>query len=1442
MPSEERRENKNILDAFTSGLGAIYLGSLAIRGYRSPLIADFLHYVNYGSLVGKAGMAPGRLIKRLAERSERGPLSSGSPSRRTIHDAEVDIRSQEAILDEPDLVKDVYALTEVQGALNSRAVANAYLERAKDYIYNKNSGHNYLSLFPHDLERVTIGEVLEDQKRWQSLIGKQSWDALFTAREKGWVKDELLLDPQIYRHRTSGRIVDTRIASRETVRRIFSIFDPFGQGRVVKSLLGANQRFAILPPPPGEARRGLQYFIGDTLYEAISVPNPEKGPADVFLKAVSNRPMKLREAQRDPLKLYSALRYGGAQVKDPEGGFFAKLQSSIGIGPAYRSRKSLIERFLIDPIKIAAGLETGEAVVYKRPFKYAAESVLGRTPAGAFFPEAFQRVTGGRVLQISGGGEIVDFNALPLKDRARILLGLHTDYEVLKKSAEMKLRSNVGTLNELDKYLPNPTGGIEGVDRAFRSTFSKEFAEPRLTGAGELSPNYAAKYYAAPKGVFPSVAELSSFLAHRVSSLTSELGLAAKPSGSPLVNIGRLIAIPIVGKAIVEAAGYADFAIEEITGVSPVKALATVYAEARVAQQKLREALGIRAVAGALESAYPGSVESEGATIFRTIGLPLLSFLGGLRRGGLRGALMGAGASYTLFGGVGLSQPSEELREEYEGLRKVPVRKGALWGFGYTPFFGSDVSYFTYSWYHKLMTDYRTKSIYGSRREYYSKYTNVFGIPFPTPHSLFGLRQILDPYALEEKHYYDRPYLETAGRFDELPIVGPILSWIDQHIPIIGKPIKRMHSGYLLGMPSVPGVLQDRSVPPSAARRLGIAPPEPQELEWEDVSDITARTRQLAAVATEPLGVYKFALQLLGVDLEGAKSYTAASAAAIGSTGREFYGLGLGGLFGLTEPVRRFLLPEFSTPYRLAQRFNPIRNTMPTFLPGVDSDFLPDRDYFIDFHTGDPFTKIPEGEARLPGAGYEALSPLHSGVSGVYDVIDKLLILSDVAPYSYAFLKTRKEVEPIMESLPEGWRKRVEMALAQRDAVVNQIFAYPRFEDRGVADLNEKSQIEGAIRDIISVPIAQQAWDVITHDVLAEIPYFGTKFFPFRDAIERYRKERIYGAEFADWRDPINTIIRPAAYDIADTNVLGAAAKGAFLGVLMSNPLTNIINPIAPLRSPSIAVPSMAAAATALSVGRHAFLDKNFIPPETEREAETFKYLDYLTYAKGRALQIAAEEVGDDALAKSYEAVARKTIVGAQSAMDIRSAMTTPDRRFLNAFLSYPESSRNRVIHSLPTYYAEALQKVWYNDYSSTNEADEETLHYFSQKPIPAEDSLVWHPSIPTAVMKIKVMEGGIGGVSDNLHRFGFMGSQIREARERFPDIHVSSVRTLNAPNFESFAHNVNHALRTQFPFDPNRPIARYHGNSSLRAARYEVTTKSDRTDRTYYYIQDLMR
>lgn len=80
------------------------------------------------------------------------------------------------------------------------------------------------------------------------------------------------------------------------------------------------------------------------------------------------------------------------------------------------------------------------------------------------------------------------------------------------------------------------------------------------------------------------------------------------------------------------------------------------------------------------------------------------------------------------------------------------------------------------------------------------------------------------------------------------------------------------------------------------------------------------------------------------------------------SMNNDFWEENLGGLGGnLSEITRRFIPKRNNS----TEYVNPIRNTMPSWMPGSN--------YMTDFKHGDPYSKVDNGEERLPGQGYERL-------------------------------------------------------------------------------------------------------------------------------------------------------------------------------------------------------------------------------------------------------------------------------------------------------------------------------------------------------------------------------------------------------------------------------------------------------------------------------------
>jgi len=80
-------------------------------------------------------------------------------------------------------------------------------------------------------------------------------------------------------------------------------------------------------------------------------------------------------------------------------------------------------------------------------------------------------------------------------------------------------------------------------------------------------------------------------------------------------------------------------------------------------------------------------------------------------------------------------------------------------------------------------------------------------------------------------------------------------------------------------------------------------------------------------------------------------------------------------------------------------------------IPNQAASWLPGDDYYVNFHVSDPFIKVEEGYARLPGAGYESLHPELTDVDPEdYPDIHKLSILADVAPYSREYNTYRQKI------------------------------------------------------------------------------------------------------------------------------------------------------------------------------------------------------------------------------------------------------------------------------------------------------------------------------------------------------------------------------------------------------------------------------------------------
>lgn len=196
-----------------------------------------------------------------------------------------------------------------------------------------------------------------------------------------------------------------------------------------------------------------------------------------------------------------------------------------------------------------------------------------------------------------------------------------------------------------------------------------------------------------------------------------------------------------------------------------------------------------------------------------------------------------------------------------------------------------------------------------------------------------------------------------------------------------------------------------------------------------DPGSVKYQAGQLGYELQELFGIYGFMFgslrESLGFgsqDMSPDKPVLQAASRGYGAE-RSFWDLNLGGLGDLPSTAEgEYGNLEFS---EIARRFIPHRRRDITEVNPLSNDigkmypWLPDAGYFINFHQGDPYATIPEGELRLPGAGYERTHQLHPDATGKYGLIDQHAILGDVAPWSQEYRAIDRVIDKSRHMLSE---------------------------------------------------------------------------------------------------------------------------------------------------------------------------------------------------------------------------------------------------------------------------------------------------------------------------------------------------------------------------------------------------------------------------------------
>lgn len=696
---------------------------------------------------------------------------------------------------------------------------------------------------------------------------------------------------------------------------------------------------------------------------------------------------------------------------------------------------------------------------------------------------------------------------------------------------------------------------------------------------------------------------------------------------------------------------------------------------------------------------------------------------------------------------LGTMENPGELKEIYSGNKFVDVRKGRFWEGGGLPYEGSDVLYSRPHAYHLLMTRAEEKSIWGEEDEQYN------------PISKWFLKNFT--YHLEEKHFYDRPYPITGVAFENVPILGPILA---HTIGRLIKPAKIMHANEYMRVNDnneleyyyPPEVGTTRDIGGTTPNGPPISPYEgkllPGKIQYQfrELEGLTGWVKNMVQKA------------VTGREIYGTDYPVLASANQIDSSIAAFWDKDLGGMMFMSEALRRL----YPRPKKEIEQYNPISNTMPSWMPDK-------------FRRGDPYTKIQNAYARLPGEGFEAVFPVLEGFEPEdYPDVFKYKILADVDPTSREVVKLRNQLyERRAAGITSEFENNLMDMVAESHAKVLGMQEFKGYENQikipVLSDVTQAGyyQLKEGIRTI-----AQPVESVVPFGFRPAQKLLGGE----RDAIDQYEYERLYGTQLAFWDKPIRDWVRPAFY--SGLNALGWEGKPGYV---------------------------------------------------ENREALSKQY-DQLNFYKFMNL---SQQAGSMYEKKQMLAQAAKTRAGVNpygDPLSIYMSLPSEEKKFFDAFANAQGSERDRILEMIPEDQQHLYQGLWSNldagiDPTSLIEEkpryDERYLQEqysnldMGEYPMPEPDWVGWNKEVDINDIKVNY----VASLGDEMRDYDLWDSQARRVKR-----HHALTKAHEFMYEESFSNRgmVNSLLRYANPYE------RLNSN-------FTVNTTSDFQNRTQLMYND---
>jgi hypothetical protein len=527
-----------------------------------------------------------------------------------------------------------------------------------------------------------------------------------------------------------------------------------------------------------------------------------------------------------------------------------------------------------------------------------------------------------------------------------------------------------------------------------------------------------------------------------------------------------------------------------------------------------------------------------------------------------------------------------------------------------------------------------------------------------------------------------------------------------------------------------PGVVPPNIIPagkPVPSAKLGI-----------QTGEFGYRTQEMAGIYGFGFSSLREAYGFGQSDFQPQVSVLQSASKAYGS-GRAFWDLNLGGLgdvpikpegalgnIEISEIVRRFI-PKDRTD---VTQLNPIPNTM-----GVQYPFLPGSNYFNNFKQGDPYTKVPEGEIRLPGIGYRRLNP---NMGNYNDPLTQLDILSDVAPYSKEFRSLNNKTSP--SSLDPGQREKLDQIRAQvADTTKKYDFSSYKYKYSSPEELGMSKTRFGISR----------VGEYIAH----RDTFINTKILPRRTAQEDWERRNVYGATFPEWQNPIESFLKPMYFKSQGRSPLTSGLMMAGVGAAFGR------TPKARTAGTLIGF-ATGAGYSIFNKTKQIITGEKFIPQERKKQLALEENIDILNYVKNTSLANRAQESGDTQGAAQFKQAAQRTMYGADiygSSVDTLSlAIPKRKREHFKEMLNAPVQERERILSTAPRLERRIYEAAW----GMKVEEKPDLVEHFSRHELPGTSWEGWNPS--TNMEHVKINMGQSMGI--NMSQMGYYPQQIKEA------------------------------------------------------------------------------